>query len=422
MTYSRRCALGAVYLLYVLPSIFSVTTVQAQTTNQSLCTAQVCISATIFSKDPNTIEFSLASKDQVGWLGLGTGGSASGMAGNDLAICWPDSTGKGAVISQRAAVTNGPPLVRSTTPPYQIQAQKSGLQATSTAFTCTFSRALDLTTAPIATTATSINVIFAVGLQTVRPAANGDPQKAEIQQHAYTGKGVLTIVRKNGASLDGFNATAPSTTGNGGGNSGVVGTGSGELKDELALAIKMDRLVRAHGIMMTVAFLFIFPIGAFLVRFFSHLHHVFRWHRPLQVTGFLTVFAALGCVLASVYSDPDGAPMVNETSHSLFGVILITALVLQVCIGIFIFHTFNPNRDPNKIHVPTWMHRIWGYAVLIGGLVQVNLGIARYGMWPTGKEGVWLAYDVWVALLVLVFLGGSVLKKWMEVRRTRKGQ
>ena len=53
---------------------------------QELCSAQMCISATIFSADINTIEFSLFSKIPVGWVGLGMGGSSTSMVGNDLAV------------------------------------------------------------------------------------------------------------------------------------------------------------------------------------------------------------------------------------------------------------------------------------------------------------------------------------------------
>jgi len=87
--------------------LLSMTTGQAQQ-SQELCSAQMCISATIFSADTNTIEFSLFSMIPVGWLGLGIGGDPKGMAGNDLAICWPNTTGSGAVISQRSATENDP--------------------------------------------------------------------------------------------------------------------------------------------------------------------------------------------------------------------------------------------------------------------------------------------------------------------------
>jgi hypothetical protein len=65
--------------------LLSLTTGQAQQ-SQELCSAQMCISATIYSADTKTIEFSLFSMIPVGWLGLGIGGDPIGMAGNDLAV------------------------------------------------------------------------------------------------------------------------------------------------------------------------------------------------------------------------------------------------------------------------------------------------------------------------------------------------
>lgn len=41
----------------------------------------------MFSKESTTIEFSLSAQiDSVGWVGMGIGGQAGGMAGNDLAV------------------------------------------------------------------------------------------------------------------------------------------------------------------------------------------------------------------------------------------------------------------------------------------------------------------------------------------------
>lgn len=173
--------------------------------------------------------------------------------------------------------------------------------------------------------------------------------------------------------------------------------------------------------MMALAFLLIFPLGASLVRFFCHLEHVFKWHRPLQSTGFLTVIAAFGCILAAVAksSSLNDAPIVYST-HAIVGFILVGALILQVLVGFFIFTKYDPtkSRQAAIVRIPTWVHRCWGYAVLITGLVQVYLGMKLYGHWPTGKEVVWYLYYAWVAVLVAVVFGmGSLLKMWSDRRK-----
>jgi hypothetical protein len=174
--------------------------------------------------------------------------------------------------------------------------------------------------------------------------------------------------------------------------------------------------------MMALAFLLILPLGASLVRFFSHLEHVFKWHRPLQSTGFLTVIAAFGCILAALAKSSslnNGAPIVYST-HAIVGFVLVGALVLQVAVGFFIFTKYDPTRSRQAaiVRIPTWVHRCWGYTVLITGLVQVHLGMKLYGLWPTGKEVVWYLYYVWVAVLVVgVFGVGSLLKMWRDGRK-----
>ncbi|KAF9094679.1 hypothetical protein BGX23_001743 [Mortierella sp. AD031] len=422
----------------ILALLASTVTVQAQQQpGEKLCSQQLCVSATVFSKESTTIEFSLSAQiDSVGWVGVGVGGNAGGMAGNDLAICWPNPAGAGAIISQRSATKNGPPNVPAAPVAFKVQESKSGLQATR--FTCTFSRPLNLTTSPIAETATSVRVIYAVGLRPVVAGAGNDPQKAQLQAHTFTGSGTVTILRKEGTSAGGTgNGNGTATPTQSGGTGTVPGPGathtpgggqtgtSSNAEDLLRAQEQIDTLVKVHAVMMALAFLLILPLGAFLVRFFCHLQHVFRWHRPIQGTGVVVVMTALGCIVASVYksSSLNNDASDEYSAHAIVGFVLVGAILLQVIVGIFIFTKYDPSRTRQAavVRIPTWVHRCWGYAVLITGLVQVYLGMKLYGMWPTGKEVIWYLYYAWVAVLVVGVFGlGSFLKYIADRRKDRR--
>ncbi|KAG0293895.1 hypothetical protein BGZ96_002118 [Linnemannia gamsii] len=234
-------------------ALAALSTVQAQ----QLCSQQLCITATVFSKESTTIEFSLSAQiDSVGWVGMGIGGQTGGMAGNDLAICWPENAaGTGAIISQRSAIMNGPPSAPATPPAFKIQIPKSGFITASTPkrFTCTFSRPLNLATSPIAGTAASVNVIYAVGLRPVVGGAGGDPQKASIQEHTFTGSGSLQIVKKAGTSAGSAgNGTATLTSAAPGAtNAPGTGTGGGSTspstEELLRTQDEINTLVKVHG-------------------------------------------------------------------------------------------------------------------------------------------------------------------------------
>ncbi|KAF9574289.1 hypothetical protein EC968_007058 [Mortierella alpina] len=395
-------------------SLVQPTSGQGQQT-ESLCSPEVCITATVYSKDPNTIEFSLSSKISVGWLGLGMGGVQGNMPGNDLAICWPDAANTGAVISQRSATVNGLPIAKPTPVPFKVVPQKSGVSPANSQFRCTYSRPLNIATSPLTASATSINVIYAVGLQPVTADATGDPQKAVLRKHTFASSGVLTIVKKEGSSLDDLGTQTPP-----GGGNGTTGDGNNNLKDILEAQRLYVNLIEAHGFMMALVFLLLLPVGASIVRFFGHINSIFRWHRPIQVLGFLTAVASFITIIVAFEKSPQPRNHV-DSAHARFGVAIICMLVVQVCIGIFIFHTFDPSRDPAKgPTIPTWVHRFWGYAVLVCGLVQVAMGMQKYGEWPTGKEGVWIFYYIWVAILVVIFLGGSVLKRLRSNRNQQR--
>lgn len=175
--------------------------------------------------------------------------------------------------------------------------------------------------------------------------------------------------------------------------------------------------------MMALVFLLILPIGVSIPRFFGDKHHIFRWHRPLQVTGF--VIALIAFILIVVATCESIVPMKQFTtsSHAFLGIVIIFAMVLQVSVGIYIFHTFNPaTHDPNHPTILTWVHRGWGYCVLAAGFAQVHLGLVLYGEWPTGKEAIWYVFGVWVGLICCVFVFGSVAKRWRAGRVRDNGR
>jgi hypothetical protein len=123
---------------------------------------------------------------------------------------------------------------------YQLQPNKSGLTPGSLDFICTYSRPLSLSTAPVASTATSINVIYAIGLQSVSGSSN--PQEAKIAQHAFAGNGVLNIQRRQGASSDPNNTITQPLGGS---------LNSGSAQSQLAKMLKdeniYETLVQVHG-------------------------------------------------------------------------------------------------------------------------------------------------------------------------------
>ncbi|KAG0340409.1 hypothetical protein BG004_006417 [Podila humilis] len=415
----------------IYDNIFSLTFAAPQSppahSQQStdLCSAQVCITATVYAKDPNTIEFGLHSKIAVGWIGLGMGGDPGSMARNDLAVCWPAGSGSGAVISQRSAASNGRPSpVTTTEVPFKIQVAKSGFPVVSSGpkvFSCTYSRPLNLTSSPLDIgTTSSIPVIYAIGLDTVSGPDNA--QTASFQRHVYTGMGALTVVRKEGSSLDGFTPGPPQPTGPNNGSDSENGNGTGNEAEDIQAKMKtIDNLKKAHGIIMTIVFLFILPFGAGIPRFFGDNQSVFRWHRPLQATGFTLALVAF--ILIIVAEAQSGAKShFSASDHATLGLVIILAMLLQVGVGIYIFHTFDPTtHDPNNPTVPTWVHRGWGYCVLGMGFAQIHMGMKLYGAWPTGKEAVWYVYGVWVGVICAVFVLGSLLKRWRSKNRRGGG-
>ncbi|KAF2653527.1 hypothetical protein K491DRAFT_717927 [Lophiostoma macrostomum CBS 122681] len=155
-------------------------------------------------------------------------------------------------------------------------------------------------------------------------------------------------------------------------------------------------LIKAHGIIAAITFLFVVP-GAILAARFYHRNPrmALRIHILLQI---MTVILATVVFVLGFQAVGSSRALTNP--HHGIGVALYT-LVLVQAIGGFIIHRREKGRERYKIPLKLMLHQWLGRAIAILGVVQVALGLTLYG-----SPKVWfILYAIWAfALLAIYFI------------------
>lgn len=160
----------------------------------------------------------------------------------------------------------------------------------------------------------------------------------------------------------------------------------------------------AHGIIMAVVFLFLFPIGALMI-YLPFSRKVLLVHVPLQVlsTALLIAGTVLGIVLGVRIDEYDGY-------HQIIGYVVFGSLLLvQPALGLIQHLKY---RKYGKSTIFGHVHRWHGRILIVLGIINGGLGLHVSGR--IGSENVprWavIAYGVvagLVGLFYIAFVAGS---------------
>ncbi|KFY22785.1 hypothetical protein V493_06316 [Pseudogymnoascus sp. VKM F-4281 (FW-2241)] len=211
------------------------------------------------------------------------------------------------------------------------------------------------------------------------PAFNTADQAQALEHH--DGRSVY--------SLDLTNADVDSANPFLGGSTESVGQGSQGVVD-MSLGRK---LLKAHGTLMGVAWLIVFPAGAVLMRL--RLGGVWT-HVLVQVLGTSMVIAAFG--IGYSFSGMVGLRFNN--THTIFGAAIFGLILVQPFLGIV--HHFLYKRGGERTLFGL-AHCWYGRAVIILAVVNGGLGLELAGNTRGGE----IAYGVVAGVALLVYLGAA---------------
>lgn len=147
-------------------------------------------------------------------------------------------------------------------------------------------------------------------------------------------------------------------------------------------------LIKAHGIIATIVFLFLVPAAIFSARFYTRRPgYAIRYHAYLQILAVLltTVLFVLGWFAV-------GPTRSLTNPHHGIGVAIYTLILLQIIGGRLI-----KNIRGRSLRV--MLHQWFGRAIALLGIAQVPLGLALYG----SPNYLFVLYAIWMAFLLLLY-------------------
>lgn len=147
-------------------------------------------------------------------------------------------------------------------------------------------------------------------------------------------------------------------------------------------------LIKAHGIIGVIVFLFIVPIAIFYARFYTKRPgYAIRYHAYLQILAVLltTVVFVLGW-----FSVGPERSLTNP--HHGIGVAIYTLILLQIVGGRII-----KNIRGRSLRV--MLHQWFGRTIALLGIAQVPLGLTLYG----SPKYTFILFAIWMAFLVFLY-------------------
>ncbi|KAI1352362.1 hypothetical protein F5Y01DRAFT_304013 [Xylaria sp. FL0043] len=220
-----------------------------------------------------------------------------------------------------------------------------------------------------------------------------------------------------GGNGGGGNTNTGGDGGDDGGFSPSLGSGLGFPYNENGLSIEgiLDFPV-IHGALATLAFGFLFPLGAILMRVIPGKSALYT-HGFIQILAYTTYIAGagLGLYLASSIQIPSGAGLLDiagTNAHPIIGIVLLVAFLFQPVLGLVHHRRFK------KLRRRTWV----SHAHLWTGRLGITLGIINGGLGfalarRTSGAGV-VAYSVVSGTLWLIWV---LTAAFAEVRRGGDG-
>lgn len=168
-------------------------------------------------------------------------------------------------------------------------------------------------------------------------------------------------------------------------------------------------VIKAHGIIAAIAFLFIIPAAIFIMRFGGRRPALARRiHIWLQI---LTLLLSTVVLILGVFAVGPVRALTNP--HHGIGVAIYTLIWVQL-IGGCLVHRRQRVHKPMHVPLTAMLHHWLGRAIALLGIAQVALGLTLYGS-P-------LILFILYALMVFVLLVTYFILEWLHERRRAEYQ
>ncbi|KAI0485193.1 iron reductase domain protein [Xylariaceae sp. FL0804] len=356
-------------------------------------------SASAASGDGGSIYLQLRAPANTTWAALGTG---SMMAGANMFVMYADGAGN-VTVSPRTGTGHVPPSPNTETRLQLLAGSGVVDNAMVANVRCDNCASWNGGSMSLGSSSTNWIAAWKSGA-----AIDSTDVNAPISRH--DAHKMFTINLQQAVIANDANPFAGSAVGGTGeatnppsGNSGF-GMGAGAVPWYIR---SIHTIVRAHGIIMAIVMVALYPLGSMLMPLFG------KWwlHAGWQVVAYLLMWAGFGLgVTAAKRTGLDFGP-----SHTRLGTVVVALFGLQP-IGGYLHHLHYVKHQRRGVvsHVHIW----YGRALMIMGITNGGLGLT---LAHASKRFI-IAYSVVAAVLFLAYIGAAVFGELKKRRNTPNPQ
>ncbi|KAG7105316.1 hypothetical protein HYQ44_016628 [Verticillium longisporum] len=367
--------------------------------NSGVC-FQVAVPETAASAGTGNLYFQISAPDSYAWIGLGTG---TRMSNSNMFLMYQDGSGN-VTISPRRASGQVMPQVTTNGAQLELLAGSGVSNGVMTAnVRCSNCASWSGGSMPLGSSSSNWIAAWHRG-----SAISSTNLNAPISQHDSVTSFGLDLTRATVAEdTNPFaGSTAPTTGGNNGNNGNTGNTGNsntggntGGVTAPASSGLAGPNVLLAHGVIMTIVFVAMYPIGSILMPMLG------KWliHAGWQITAFMLMWAGFG--LGVVYGNDHG--YLFKQTHTILGTVVCVLLVVQPFLGLVHHMHYKKHQMRGAVsHSHIWFGRI----VLLLGIIDGGLG-----MQLASSSTTWIvAYSVVASITTVLY----VLAIWLKSRRT----
>jgi len=190
---------------------------------------------------------------------------------------------------------------------------------------------------------------------------------------------------------------------NSGGNGGLSGGSStGATKNKKSTV----NLVLLHGVIMTIAFVFMYPVGAIIMPLIG------KWlvHASWQMVAFVAMWAGFGVGYMKAQKDE----LLFKQTHTILGTVVCVAMIIQPVIGVLHHRYYKKHQTRGVV---SYAHIWYGRLIMFIGILNGGLGLKL----ASAPNSFTIAYSVIAALVGIAYCASSYVGEMRRNRRMKAG-
>jgi len=332
------------------------------------------------------IYFQIQAPSSQQWVALGQG---TGMPGANIFIVYADADGKNVTLSPRLGIAQVEPLYDSAAQVSLLEG--SGISNGVMTANIRCSSCASWSGGSMSFTDKAAPWIWA---QKAGSAISSDSQTFTLTQHDSSNSFTVDLTEAAGGnSLNPFVQSATSGTNPSSTTAPLTVSTSGTSSSSSGSADALMMKRHAHGFLMAIAFLILFPFGALTIRLLSFKGFVWI-HAGLQLFAYAVAITGMGIGIWLAVTE---GYLKSVTAHPIIGLVVVFALIFQPILGL-IHHSLY--RKTSRRTFWAVAHVWFGRALIILGVINGGLGLQLSANTTSGM----IAYGVIAGVVFLIYL------------------